>query len=198
MMVRVQREHDVVAARQRARQIAAALGFDATEQTRIATAVSELARNAFEYAAGGTIEYTVEGSVQPQLFTVRIADNGRGFANLEEVLSGRYTSKTGMGIGILGSRRLMDQFEVVSTPGGSTITIKKILPKRAPLLKAPQIGRLAETLLAERPANPLDEVQRQNQELLSTLGELRARQEELERVNRELEDTNRGVVALYA
>ena len=65
LSVRIRHEHDIVGARRRARQIADALGFDTPEQTRIATAVSELARNAFAYARGGTVEYTVEGTLAP-------------------------------------------------------------------------------------------------------------------------------------
>jgi anti-sigma regulatory factor (Ser/Thr protein kinase) len=85
LSVRILREHDIVAARRRARQIAAALGFDAPEQTRIATTVSELARNAFQYGRGGSVEYFVEGSLAPQLLTVRVTDEGPGIQNLDDV-----------------------------------------------------------------------------------------------------------------
>src|SRR5262245_59207464 len=198
LSVRVRQEHDVVAARQRARQIAAAIGFDSTEQTRIATAVSELARNAFMYAGGGTVEFSVEGSAAPQLFIIAVIDRGPGIANLEDVLAGRYRSTTGMGIGIAGTRRLMDHFEVRSGQTGTTMTVKKILPRRAGLLTARELLRLSDELATQRPSGLIEELQQQNQELLRTLDTLRVRQEELERVNRELEDTNRGVVALYA
>jgi signal transduction histidine kinase/CheY-like chemotaxis protein len=196
--VRVRHEHDIVAARRRARQIAEALGFGAPEQTRIATTVSELARNAFQYARGGSVEYFVEGTLAPQVLTVRVSDDGPGISNLEEVLTGRYRSTTGMGLGVLGARRLMDAFDVQSGPNGTTVTVKKIFPRRAPLLGPGHLEKLSGRLLAEPPAGPIEEVQQQNQELVRTLEELRARQDELERVNRELEDTNRGVVALYA
>ena len=198
LSVGVHHEHDVVGARQRARQFAAALGFDGTEQTRIATAVSELARNAFQYAGGGTVEYVLEGAAPPQVLIVRVSDAGPGIANVDDVLGGRYRSGTGMGLGLIGTRRLMDQFDVSSTSAGTVITIKKLLPRRSRLIAGKELKELADRLASERPAGPLEEVQQQNQELLRTLDELRARQDELERVNRELEDTNRGVVALYA
>jgi len=197
LSVRIHHEHDIVAARQRARQIAGALGFDATEQTRIATAVSEIARNAYAYAAGGRVEYSVDGDTPPQILIVTVSDKGGGIANLEDVLAGRYRSRTGMGLGIVGTRRLMDSFSVQTGPGGTTVSLKKILPRRT-ALPAAKLTELADRLAAERPKGPVEEVQQQNQELLQTLDALRARQEELERVNRELEDTNRGVVALYA
>ena len=198
LSVRVRYEHDVVSARQRARQIAAALGFDGIEQTRIATAVSEIARNAYSYGGGGRVDYVVEGAIPPQVFIVRVIDEGTGIANLDDVLSGRYRSPTGMGLGIIGTKRLMDQFAIESSPRGTTVTLAKLLPRRSKLLDARQLADIADSLMSVRPAGPIDEVQQQNQELLRTLEELRARQAELERVNHELEDTNRGVVALYA
>jgi signal transduction histidine kinase/DNA-binding response OmpR family regulator len=198
LSLRIRHEHDIVAARRRAREISASLGFDAHEQTRISTAVSELARNAFKYAGGGTVDYAIEGSLAPQLLTIRVTDHGRGVPNLQAVLSGQYQSQTGMGLGIVGTRRLMDAFDIKSSPEGTTVVVKKIFPRRSTLLNADDLDRLAKRLLAEPPKSPIEEVQQQNQELLRILDELRARQDDLERVNRELEDTNRGVVALYA
>src|SRR5215831_2972571 len=106
--VTIQHEPDVVLARQRARQIAQLLGFETQDQTRISTAVSEIARNAFTYAGGGKVEFFIEGKISPQLFIVKISDQGQGIRNLTEILEGRYDSNTGMGLGIIGSRRLMD------------------------------------------------------------------------------------------
>src|SRR5271154_5748377 len=199
LSVSIRSEYDTVAVRQRARQIARLLGFDVQDQTRIATAVSEIARNAFNYAGGGRVEYMIEGRVAPQLFLIKVTDSGKGISDLMSVLEGSYQSKTGMGLGIVGARRLMDQFHIDSDPQrGTTIWLKKLLPKRAPLLKDVDIGKLASALAAETPKDALHELQHQNQELLSALEEIRARQAELMRLNRELEDTNRGVVALYA
>src|SRR5262245_37439395 len=97
----VQYERDVVGARQRARQVAALLGFDAQDQTRIATAVSEIARNAYAYAGGGKVEFAIEGKTAPQLFVAKISDRGRGISNLDEIMEGRYRSATGMGIALM-------------------------------------------------------------------------------------------------
>src|SRR5580692_10288391 len=192
-------ERDTVAARQRARQIARLLGFEGQDQTRISTAVSEIARNAFNYAGGGRVEYSIEGRTSPQLFIIRIKDSGPGVRDLETILEGRYKSLTGMGMGILGARRLMDQFQIDTTPGlGTTVWLKKLLPRRAPLWRAQDLPGLAESLAGESPRDEFQELQHQNQELLRALEEIRTRQTELTRLNRELEDTNRGVVALYA
>src|ERR1700744_44184 len=104
LSVSIHHEHDPGSGRQRARQIARLLGFDGQDQTRISTAVSEIARNAFNYAGGGRVEYSIEGRTSPQLFLVRIKDNGPGVRDLENILEGRYKSSTGMGMGILGAR----------------------------------------------------------------------------------------------
>ncbi|HEY9895514.1 MAG TPA: ATP-binding protein [Candidatus Sericytochromatia bacterium] len=190
-------EQDVVQARQRTRELAEQLGFETQEQVRLATAVSELARNAFQYAKGGTVEYYVEG--EPQTFLVRVQDQGKGIPHLADVLEGRYTSSTGMGVGLIGTRRLMDFFEIESLPEqGTTVVVGKPLPKRAPTLTDSQLRQLREAVMARSPQNPYEEVQRQNQELLRTMADLRKREEELTQLNQELEDTNRGVVALYA
>lgn len=198
LTVRVREEQDIVSARQRARQIAALLGFDGTEQTRVATAVSELARNAYQYAAGGVVQFELEGTAAPQVLSITVADHGPGIARLEEVLSGSYRSDTGMGLGLVGTRRLMDRFSIESTTRGTVVSVRKLLPRRASFIPPAGVHDIVQALARERPSGVIDEIQFQNQELLRTLEELRRRQEELERVNGELQDTNRGVVALYA
>lgn len=206
LTVEIRYEQDVVLARQRARQIAQALGFDTQEQTRLATASSEIARNAFQYAKGGKVEFWVEGE-SPQSFLICTRDKGPGIPNLEDILDGQYNSTTGMGVGIIGSRRLMDRFHIESTPGqGTMVVMGKTLPKQAPVVTGQRLAQIADELVMRSPSvsgglspqNPYEEIQQQNQELLRALEELRKREEQLTQLNRELEDTNRGVVALYA
>ncbi|MGD9765732.1 MAG: ATP-binding protein [Candidatus Binatia bacterium] len=192
-------ERDVVMARQRARNLAGALGFDAQDQTRIATAVSEIARNAFTYGREGRVEFWVEGTTVPQVFVASIADKGPGIRDLESILAGAYESRTGMGLGIIGTRRLMDHVDIETAPGrGTTVVLKKLLPRRSGLITPQAISQIAGGVSRQSPSDPMQELQHQNQELLRALEELGRRQEELVALNRELEDTNRGVVALYA
>ena len=195
----ISNELDVVGARQRARQIAALCGFGVQDQVRIATAVSELARNVWNYALSGKIHFAIDGSTAPQVLSIRIEDRGPGIEQLDRILAGEYHSTTGMGLGILGARRLMDRFHIHSVPGkGTDITLQKLFPREAPLLDGPKIGAMSGSLQALPSDITLSEVQQQNQELMSTLAELKTRQEDLLQLTRELEDTNRGVVALYA
>lgn len=191
-------EDGVVLARQRARQIGRLLGLDTLDQTRVSTAVSEIARNAWSYAGGGRVEFLVEGHTVPQVLAVRISDQGPGIRDLDLVLGGRYRSPSGMGIGIVGARRLMDAFDIQSSPRGTTVWLRKIMPRSGERIAADNAGRLADRLARDVPRDALSEVRAQNQELLRALDELRRRQDELRRLNGELEDTNRGVLALYA
>src|SRR5262245_13759651 len=179
MTVAIRHEQDVVAARQRARQISGLLGFEAQDQARIATAVSEIARNAFRYAGGGEVEFGVEGERAPQLLSIQVKDSGPGIADLETVLSGRYRSPTGMGLGIIGSRRLMDHFAVRSKPGATSVLLQKLLPDTAQVVSKADAGRIAGFLATAGGQTPIDEVQQQNRELMRSLSDLRERQEEI-------------------
>jgi signal transduction histidine kinase/CheY-like chemotaxis protein len=196
--VQIEQERDVVVGRQRARRLAELLGFDQREQTRIATAVSEIARNAYAYAGGGRIEFEVEGDSRPQLFVVRVADTGRGIRDVERVMSGEYRSPTGMGVGMVGSKRLMDAFDVETSERGTVVTMRKLLPRGVPLVTLATTKLILEAVARDSVFDPFAALRQQNGELMRTLEDLRRRQEELQRLNAEMEDTNRGVVALYA
>src|SRR6185295_3177738 len=101
------------------------------------------------------------------------------------------------GVGISGAKRLMDRFEIRSSADeGTAVLLEKELPGTHVTPKL--FAEITEELSQQRPQNPFQEVQAQNQELLRALEELQARQVELAKLNRELEETNRGVVALYA
>lgn len=193
----VRAENDVVMARQKARTIAAALKFDTQDQTRIATAVSELARNMFQYGGGGRAEFAIAESLEKML-RITLRDEGRGIPNLDEILDGKYISQTGMGMGIIGAKRLMDYFHIETGAGkGTKITLGKTIPKRFTRFNPGELNQVLANI-EQASQDPYQELKQQNKELLNTLEELRTRQEELAQLNRELDETNRGVVALYA
>jgi signal transduction histidine kinase len=204
LTVGLSHEKDVVTARQRARQLARLLGFDAQDQIRLATATSEIARNAIQYAGCGRIEFAVQVDGSPCFFLVDVSDSGPGIANLEEILDGRYQSRTGLGIGLVGTRRIMDRFSMESTPGeGTRVIFAKVLPLAK--LNRGDVARIIDDLARESPKDAEEELRHQNKESLATLELLRRSQLEVHRVqeqikhlNQELEATNRGVVALYA
>ncbi|MCU0535462.1 MAG: ATP-binding protein [Hydrococcus sp. Prado102] len=196
LTVEIRFEQDIVLARQRARQIAILLGFDAQEHTRIATAVSEVVRNSLNYGKGGKVEFLVEEQ-SLLVFIARISFKG---AKIEDVQASLEESDSDeIGFGLLGARRLMDRVWVKALPNGRTaVSLSKLFPDRIQAINKQQFAQIVENLARQTPQNPYAEIQQQNQELLQTLAELRQRQEELAQLNQELEDTNRGVVALYA
>src|SRR3954449_3994985 len=102
LTLEIRLEGDALLTRQRARQIAGLLGFTLLDQTRIATAASEIARNAFEYAGGGTVEFLVETDMPPKL-VIRIRERGPGVENLQAFLDDQAAVPTGRGVGILGA-----------------------------------------------------------------------------------------------
>ncbi|PXW25645.1 ATP-binding protein [Paraburkholderia caballeronis] len=199
LRLRVERERDVVGARRQARALAAALGFSALDQARIASAVSEIARNALDYAGRGDVAFGFDERDAAQALVVEIADRGPGIRDLDAASGGRLRSPHGMGVGIAGSRRLMDRFEIRSAAGdGTTVTMARALPPDRPAVSASQLNQVVREMAAlQNDDASLGEMRQQNRELIAALDELRNRQEELARLTQELEATNRGVVALY-
>src|SRR5262245_56800642 len=172
LTVEIRFEQDVVLARQRARQLANSLGLEGQVQTRIATAVSEIARNAFQHAGGGRVEFSVltetpaKANRLRQTFVIEVRDKGPGIARLDEILAGRYRSKSGLGIGIIGAQRLMDRVDIASSERGTAITLAKILPSSLATQSAKELQGIVDDLSKRKPAGPLEEIQIQNQELL--------------------------------
>jgi signal transduction histidine kinase/CheY-like chemotaxis protein len=197
--VPIENEADVVTVRQRAHRLAELLGFERQDQTRIATAVSELARNAYSYAKGGRAEFILDPAPSPQVFHVKISDKGPGIADVQAILDGQYRSKSGMGLGILGARRLMDHFKIESSAGkGTIVEVGHDLPDRAAPVTRTKLADIAAALQKDSSADPLEALRQQNRELMQSLEEIRRKDEESKQLDQELSDTNRGVVALYS
>ena len=197
LTVRVAREEDVVTARQRARHLGELLGLDPQAQTRLATAVSEMSRNAFRYAGSGSVEFGIDQ--QSGMLTIVVKDHGPGIPHLASILDGTYRSTTGMGVGIVGTQRLVDGFEITSSPGhGTTVTLRKAIPRRSLPVGVDDVRRLTDALARAQSIPQASEVELQSHELVAALAELAQRHEELARLNAELQDTNRGVLALYS
>lgn len=112
-------ETDVGRARLLARSMCLDMGLRSFTMQSIATAVSELARNIVKYAGEGTITLSVEEN--PRRFVILAEDSGPGIPNLEEILAGNYVSKTGMGLGILGTKRMVTHFEIESSTAGTRV-----------------------------------------------------------------------------
>ena len=119
-VVHVASEGDVSRARLRAREIALALGASALAAQRVATAVSELSRNIVAYAGTGRLELVpLEGP--PREIGIRAIDEGRGIEKLDAIMAGQYRSRTGLGKGLLGVKRLASRFEIATGPRGTRV-----------------------------------------------------------------------------
>ena len=126
--VPIERESDIVLARQKGRELAAAIGFSSTDQTLLATAISEVARNIISYAGRGEIALSGidEGGRRGVLVVAR--DQGPGISDPQLAMRDGYSTGNSLGVGLPGARRLVDEFDLTSAPGaGTTVTLKKWL-----------------------------------------------------------------------
>jgi len=123
ILVEIQKSQDIVEARSVARKIADSLDFDAVNQTRIATAVSEIARNALTHGHGGKMTITI---LKNRGIEITVIDEGPGIPDVDEVMIDGRSSKGTWGLGLGGAKRLMDEFNVESKPGeGTQVTMRK-------------------------------------------------------------------------
>lgn len=124
--IRVRSDADIGIARQRARALATELGFPATDLTLIVTAISELARNIILYARQGEIVLRVVEDGYRRGIVLMARDEGPGIPNITQAMRNGYSTSGGLGLGLPGVRRVMDEFDIVSEVGkGTTITVKK-------------------------------------------------------------------------
>jgi serine/threonine-protein kinase RsbT len=122
----IQGEDDIVLARQQARERARRLGFGMVDQSRVATAVSELTRNIVRYADDGRGEVRIRPLESPAGIEIVVSDTGPGIADIEQAMHAGFTSGAGLGMGLPGTRRLMDFMHIESAIGqGTTIVIRK-------------------------------------------------------------------------
>jgi RNA polymerase sigma factor (sigma-70 family) len=127
--VQVSRDADVVVARQKGREMAALVGFSATDQTLIATAISEVTRNIVKFAERGEVVISMISSGGRRGVSVVARDVGEGIADTDQAMQDGFSSYDGFGLGLPGTKRLMDQFDLDSVPGeGTTISMEKWLP----------------------------------------------------------------------
>jgi serine/threonine-protein kinase RsbT len=119
-------EHDIVLGRQAVRRLAQECGFSLVDQTKLVTAASELARNAYIYGGGGTLKWEVLLEGVKRGVRLTFLDSGPGIANVELALTDGWTSGHGLGLGLSGARRLVNEFDIESTVGvGTRVTVTR-------------------------------------------------------------------------
>jgi len=126
LRVPVASEEDIIAARKKGREMAGQLGFSPTDMVLVATAISELARNMLSYASRGEIVLREKTCCERRAIEVVARDAGPGIPDLKQVMQGGFSTSGGLGLGLPGVRRLMDDFEITSRVGeGTTVTTRK-------------------------------------------------------------------------
>jgi serine/threonine-protein kinase RsbT len=124
--IRIESEADIVTVRKRVREASKAIGFGVTDITRIVTAASELARNVFHYAGRGSMSLEKQARNTDVALVLTFTDEGPGIADVEQAMEPGFTTAGGLGLGLPGAKRLMDEMELETHSGkGTTIIIKK-------------------------------------------------------------------------
>jgi serine/threonine-protein kinase RsbT len=119
-------EQDIVLARQAVRRAAQEVGFSIVDQTKIITAASELARNAVVYGGGGTMEWELLTENGRRGLRLTVKDQGPGIKDLSLAMKDGWTTGTGLGMGLPGAKRLVNEFNIVTKPGaGTTVTVAR-------------------------------------------------------------------------
>jgi signal transduction histidine kinase len=169
------------------REAARLVGLEGLQQTRLATAVSEIARNAMQHARGGSVAFSVDASPAAewrQCLVAEVRDEGPGIADVRAAMSGQVLPGGRMSSGISGSRRLVDRLAIRSAPpGGTVVRLEMDLPSGARKLAPSDVEELASELQRRRPVSAVQELQQQNRELLRIHQELQQKQAALEQAD---------------
>ena len=125
----IESSSDVVKVRQLVREWAVAMGFSLVDQTKIITAASELARNALDHGGGGMVRLEALNNVSRRGLRLTFSDRGAGIADVDQALKDGFTTGGGMGLGLGGAKRLVNDFAIDTAPGqGTRITIVRWRP----------------------------------------------------------------------
>ncbi|HYG79186.1 MAG TPA: ATP-binding protein [Pyrinomonadaceae bacterium] len=192
--VYVRRESDIVKVRDRVRRLAREMGFDSTTQIKITTAVSEVTRNIYEYAKSGAIMLALAERGPDFGLQVTARDDGPGIdeATLRSIMRGHYQSASGLGVGLSGTRKLMDEFDIQTKLGeGTRVTLVKWMPRGAADDVKGRIEELRAHLGEDVEDSAIEELQQQNRDLAQILAELEEKRGQLEALNVQLSETNR-------
>ncbi|HUQ31679.1 MAG TPA: ATP-binding protein [Pyrinomonadaceae bacterium] len=192
--VYVRREGDIVKVRERVRRLAREIGFDSTTQIKITTAVSEVTRNIYEYAKSGAISLALAERGVDFGLQVTARDDGPGIdeATLRSIMRGAYQSSSGLGVGLSGTRKLMDEFDIQTHPGeGTRVTLVKWMPRGLADDVKNRVEELRAHVGEDIEDSVVEELQQQNRDFVRILGELEDKREQLEELNGQLNKTNR-------
>jgi len=174
MTLDVQNEMDVMLAHRRGMQFAKYSGLSLSEQTRFATAVSEICRNSLEYAMQGIINFSIGQNKANNYLLAVIKDEGKGISNLPEILERNPQSYKGRGLGLVYARRLSDIFKITSTQKGTTVHIQKNILSKTSIPSKLVIEGWIKHLDKEPVISAYEELKMRNMQLVELSEELKA------------------------
>lgn len=197
MSLEISNEMDVMLAHRRGMQFAKFSGISLSEQTRFATAVSEICRNSLEYAVKGQIFFAVIHNADRLLLEAVIQDKGKGIKDLPEILKRKPEQVKGRGVGIVYAQKLSDIFHITSKASGTTVTIQKNIPVAASLINNLIVKGWVAHLQKEPAISAYEELKIRNVQLMELTEELRqnsllvsVQMEEIKTLNAQLSDSN--------
>ncbi|KAB1162042.1 sensor histidine kinase [Micromonospora sp. AMSO12t] len=179
-------EHDIFVVRQRGREVAAVVGLEHQDQVRIATALSEVARDLLHSVGGAEVAFVLVDDAVDGRRHLRV-----DLVPVRPLPGGRYEPQSG------AVARLVDKLGVVTGEGVTVVRMSRRVPVTAEVLTPERLAELRSELDRNAPGSALDELTAQNAQLIAALDEVRSQRDELAVLNEELEETNRGVMALY-
>jgi signal transduction histidine kinase len=170
------------------------MNFDSTTQIKITTAVSEVTRNIYEYAKSGAITLALAERGPDIGLLVTARDDGPGIdeATLRAIMRGTYRSASGLGVGLSGTRKLMDEFDIKTSAGeGTRVAVVKWLPRAVAADVKNRLEELRELFGKDADDSAIEELQQQNRDFVAVLSELEEKREQLESLNAKLNEANR-------
>jgi len=204
LKINIANELDVVLAYKRTMQLSERLGMAQANQTKFATAVSEICRNVVEYVGSGSIQFNLEAEGGVNYLEALIIDRGRGIGNIDYVLSKTGYATAGRGSGIANARKLVNFFHIESAfEKGTKVTLRKRLPTLTPAITKQLLDTWAVEFDQELNISPYAEIKKQNLQLLEVLEQLRIRNieaeqqlQEIRRLNTKLQQSNSEISTL--
>jgi two-component sensor histidine kinase len=169
--LQVQDDHDLLRVRRHARLIADAAGLTVRDQTRLITALSEIARNAIQHGRGGEVDFVLRHDAGENLLEAQVRDQGPGIGDVERVLKERFAERSGAGLGVAGSRRLVHRFIVDTGPHGTSITLGMRMPSADPAAIESAARNAIDAVAEAVSENPHEELVHQNRALVESLAE---------------------------
>ena len=204
--IKLENELDVVLAYKRAKQLSGLCGMATANQTKFATAVSEISRNVLEHVGHGNIKYSIVETNGRLYLEGLVSDRGRGIANVEEIRSQGVPPYGAKGWGIYNSRKLVEVFSIQSEKEkGTKVSLRKVIPHHHPVINQAIIKGWVESFKNDGDISPYAEIKNQNMQLIELLDEIRKKNleveyqlEEIKRLNNELQTSNKEISELLA